>query len=169
MNFWSTLPTGRSAGRVSLLQTVGSSSDASCLIADSSMSSCFTLNPTIPSQFSLQTVSWEFYTIPGTTRFPRIYPLASLLLSIVQRRTVRHKRSGTCIFEKAHIFFLVQPAAEDQNTLGDGDTRTSPLITVTGKSSQGDTCLDTDSPSSIVVSAVTTSIPTFPGTSGDVK
>jgi len=106
MNFWSTLPTGRSAGRVSLLQTVGSSSDASCLIADSSMSSCFTLNPTIPSQFSLQTVSWEFYTIPGTTRFPRIYPLASLLLSIVQRRTVRHKRSGTCIFEKAHTYFF---------------------------------------------------------------
>jgi len=77
-----------------------------------------------------------------------------------------HIREGT------QILFLVQPAAEDQNTLGGGNARTSALITVTGKSSQGYTCLDTNSPSSTVVPAVTTSIPTFPGTtdpSGNVK
>ena len=100
------LPTGRSTGGVSSIQTVGRSSDASCRIADdSSMSSFFMLNPTIPSQFSLQTVTWEFYTIPGTTRYSRVYPQwPAFLLSIVQRRTVRHKRSGTCIFEKAHKY-----------------------------------------------------------------
>ena len=36
------------------------------------------------------------------------------------------------------ISFLVQPATENQKTSGDGNARTSPLITVTGQSSQRD-------------------------------
>ena len=103
------LPTGRSTGGVSLIQTVGSPSDASCLIADvSSMSTFFTLNPTnptIPSQFSLQTVS--FYTIPfipGGQPFTLDRPTSN---STTQTVWDVHIREGT---QKK---FLVQPAASD--------------------------------------------------------
>jgi len=168
------LPTGRGTGGVSLIQTVGSSSDASCLTADvSSMSSFFTLNPAIPSQCSPQTVSWNSTRyreppdirglIPGGQSFTLDRPTSN---STTQTAWDVHIREGT------QLLFLVQPAASIQNTSGDGDARTGPLITVTGKSSLGDTCLDTNSPSSTVVSAATASIPIFPGTtdpSGNVK
>ena len=157
------LPTGRGTGGVSLIQTVGSSSDTSCLTADaSSMSSFFTLNPATPSQCSPQTVSWNSTRyreppdirgfIPGGQPFTLDRPTSN---STTQTVWDVHIREGT------QIFFLVQPSVENQNTSGDGDARTSPLITVTGKSNQGDRCFNPNSPSSTVVSAATTL--TFPG------
>jgi len=100
------LPTGRSAGGVPLNQTVGRSSDTSCRIADdSSMSSFFTLNPTIPSQFSLQTVTWEFHTIPGTSRYPRINPQWPAFYSRSSSVEVYDTNgTGTYIFEDAHKY-----------------------------------------------------------------
>ena len=165
------LLTGRGTGGVSLIQTVGASSDTSCLPADvSSTSSFFTLNPSTPSQCAAQTVAWNSTRyrqppdirgfIPGGQSFTLDRPTSN---STTQQDWDVHIREGT------QIVFLVQPAASNQNT---SDARTSQLITVTGKSSQGDGCLDTNSPSSTVESASITSIPTVPGTtdpSGNVK
>jgi hypothetical protein len=172
------LPTGRGTGGISLIQTVGGSSDASCLTADvSSMSSFFTFNPAIPSQCSAQTVSWNSTRyrqppdirgfIPGGQAFTLDRPTSN---STTQKDWTVHIREGT------QIVFLVQPAALNQSTSAGSDARTSPLITVLGKSGQGDACLDTNSPSSTVVSTSTTPIPTLipslPGAtdpSGNVK
>ena len=173
------LLTGRSTGGVSLLQTVGASSDAGCLAAGvSSMSSFFSLNPPIPSQCSTQTVTWNSTRyrqppdirgfIPGGRAFTLDRPTSN---STTQQDWDVHIREGT------QIVFLVQPAASNQNMTGNSDARTSPLITVTGKSSQGDTCLGTNSPSSTVESAPIGTISTDPGTanpgttdpSGNVK
>ena len=100
------LPTGRSTEGVSLIQTVGSSSDASCLIADVSLMSPFlTLTPTIPSILASDRIMGILHDTGNHPRPEDLSTVASLVLSIVQRRTVRHKRSGACIFEKAHKYF----------------------------------------------------------------
>ena len=148
-----------------MIQTVGDSADASCLTADvSAMSSFFTFDPATPSQCSPQTVSWNSTRyreppdirgfIPGGQPFTLDRPASN---SSTQQIWDVHIREGT------QFIFLVQPAASNQNTTGNSDARTSPLITVTGKSSQGDACLDTGSPSSTVVSPAIGSILTVPG------
>ena len=166
--------TGRGTGGVSLIQTVGDSSDASCLTADvSAMSSFFTLNSATPSQCSPQTVSWNSTRyreppdirgfIPGGQPFTLDRPASN---STTQQDWDVHIREGT------QFVLLVQPAASNQNASGNNDARTSPLITVTGKSSQGDACLDAGSPSSTVELPMITSIPTVPGStdpSGNLK
>ena len=158
------LLTGRGTGGVSLLQTVGASSDASCLPTGvSSMSSFFSLNPSIPSQCATQTVAWNSTRyrqppdirgfIPGGQSFTLDRPTSN---STTQQDWDVHLREGT------QIVFLVQPAASNQNTTGNSDARTSPLTTVTGKGSRGDACLDTNSPSSTVEAAPIGTIPTDP-------
>ena len=161
------LPTGRGTGGVSLIQTVGDSSDASCLTTEvSTTSSFFTPNPANPSQCSLQTLSWNSTRyreppdirgfIPGGQAFTLDRPSSN---STTQVPWEVHIREGT------QFVFLAQPAASTQNFTGNSDARTSPLITVTGKSSQGDSCLNTGSPSSTTVLSMTGFTPTFPATS----
>jgi len=118
------LPTSRGTGDVSLIQTVGSSSDASCLTAGvSSMSSFFTLNQAPPFQCSPQLVSWESHTIPGTTRYPKIYPRGQpFTLDRPTSNSTTQTVWDVHIRQGAQIIFLVQPAAENQNTLGDDDS-----------------------------------------------
>ena len=141
-------------GEVSSIQTVGSSSDTSCLIAqDSPSGSSFTLDPPIPSQCSTQTISWNptVYQnppyirvfIPGSRAFhPHLTPV-----------NVTRQAWDVNIQEGTQIFLLVQSA---RTLARDRDARTSPLITVTGKSSQGDACLGENSLSSMVTAALTT-------------
>ena len=116
--FWSTSSNRSGTGGASLIQTVGSSSDTSCLTADiSSMSSFFTLNPAIPSQCSPQPYHGILHT--GNHLMSEDLSLvASLLLSIIQRRTVRHKRSGTCIFEKTHEYFSRPASSREPKYFG---------------------------------------------------
>ena len=171
------LPTGRATGGVSSVQTVASSSDASCLSVNvSSTSSFFTLNPAIPSQCSSQTVSWNTTRyreppsvrgfIPGGQAFGLDRPTSN---STTQQAWDVHVREGT------QIVFLVQPAASNQNTSGESNARTSPLITVIGKSSTGDACLDANSPSStsstilLAATASQTVVPAANTPSGNVK
>ena len=178
--FPSTLSIGRGTGGVSLIQTVGDSSDANCLtVDDSSMSSFFTLNPPTPSQCAAQTVSWNSTRyrqppdirgfIPGGRSFTLDRPTSN---NTTQRDWDVHIREGT------QIVFLVLPVASNQNMSRNTDARTSPLITVTGKSSQDDACLGTNSPSSTVVSApiayvsapiASTTVPAATDPSGKVK
>jgi len=144
---------------VSLIQTVGNSSDTSCLPADeSSTSSCFRLDSAVPSQCSNQTVSWDstLYKeppyvralIPGGQAFdPRLTPISATV-----RAWDINIREGT------QMLLFVQQAFLNQRGSG---SRTSPLITVTGKSSQGDACLDGNSPSSTVTVAPTTAADTI--------
>ena len=170
------LPTGRGTGGVSLLQTVGASSDTSCLPAGvSSMNSFFSLNPPIPSQCATQTVAWNSTRyrqppdirgfIPGGQSFTLDRPTSN---STTKQDWDVHLREGT------QMIVLVQPAASSQNLTGNSDARTSPLITVTGQSSRGDACLGTNSPSSTVEAAPIGTIFTDPDTgttepSGNVK
>jgi len=145
---------GRATRDVSLIQTVGTSSDASCLTPNdsvSSMSSFFTLDPAIPSQCSSQIVSWN------STRFRESPDIRGFILggqafgfnrSISDCTTCQvwdvHVREGT------QVVLLVQA---NQNTSGNSNARTSSLVTVTGKSSQGDSCLGADSPRSTILLA----------------
>jgi hypothetical protein len=148
-----------------LIQTVGDSSDTSCLTADaSSTSSFFTLDPAVPPQCSSQTVSWNSTRyqeppdirgfIPGGQAFGLDRPTSN---STAQQSWAVHIQEGT------QMVLLVQPSASNQIPSGESDPRTSPLITITGKSSQGDACLDANSPSSTVASASTASSTMFPG------
>ena len=175
------LPTGRGTGGVSLIQTVSDSADASCLTADTSlMNSFFTLDPPVPSPCTTQTVAWNStrYSqppdirsfIPGGLSFTLNRPTSN---NTTQQDWDVHIREGT------QIVFLVQPAPLNQNTSGNTDARTSPLITVTRKSSQDDECLGTTSPSLTVVSAPIafvsapiasiSTVPAAAGPSGNVK
>jgi len=141
---------GRATGGVSLIQTVGDSSDASCLPTDlSPMSSFFTFNPPVLSQCFSETVSWNSTRypeppdirgfIPGGRAFGLDRPTSN---SSTQQGWDVNIRDGT------QVVFLALPVASDQNT---SNARTSPLITITGKSSQGDACLNADSPSSTLL------------------
>jgi hypothetical protein len=168
------MPTGRATGGVSLIQTVGSSSDTSCLPATASpTSSFFTLDPAVPSQCSSQTVSWNSTRyqvppnirgfIPGGQAFGLDRPASN---STTQQGWDVNIREGT------QMVILVQPVASNQNTSESIDARTSPLITVTGKSNQGDSCLGTTSPSSTTMLVSTASVSTLSETntsSGNVK
>jgi hypothetical protein len=173
------LPTGRATGGVSLIQTVGDSSDATCLTAEvSPLSSFFALNPATPSQCASQNVSWNSTRyreppdirgfIPGGQAFTLDRPPSN---STTQQDWDVHVREGT------QFLFLVQPAPSSQNASVNTNARTSPLITVTGKGSRGDSCFNTGSPSSTIVSSVaissvTASISTISGATeapGNVK
>ena len=141
-------------GEVSSIQTVGSSSDTSCLIAqDSPTSLSFTLDPPVPSQCSTQTISWNptVYQeppyirvfIPGSRAFhPRLTPV-----------NVTRQAWDVNVQEGTRMFLLVQSVG---SLTRDREARTSPLIRVTGKSSQCDACLDENSLSSMVTVSLTT-------------
>jgi hypothetical protein len=158
------LPTDRSAGGVSLVQTVGSSSDEKCLPAGaSSTSSFFTLNPTMPPQCSSQTISWNstrYYEppdlrgfVPGGWAFGINRPTSNSTTQLTWDVQIQ---------EGTRMVLLVQPAASNQTSLGGSDARTSPLITITGKGSQGDMCLVASPPSSTLDPTVTAFITTLP-------
>ena len=123
-----------------MIQTVVDSPDATCLFSEPSSSTQFiTLNPAIPSQCSVQDISWNSTIspeppgirgyIPGGQAFALETPTSK---SATQQSWVAMIREGT------QVVLLV------------GISRTSPLLTITGKSSQGDACVDATSPSSTV-------------------
>ena len=127
-----------------MIQTVGESPDATCLFSEPgsapwSNTQFITLNPAIPSQCSVQDISWNSTIssqppnirgyIPGGQAFALE---TSASKSVVQQGWVAMIREGT------QVVLLV------------GLGRTSPLLTVTGKSSQGDSCLNANSPSATV-------------------
>ena len=157
------LPTGRATGGISLIKTVGNSSDASCLTENAlSTSSFFTLDPTIPFQCSPQTISWDStrYQEPPTIRV--LIPGGQYVgLDSSSLRTTAQLSWDVYIREGTQFVLLVEPAL-NQNISRVNNTRTSPLITVTGKSSEGDTCLNANSPSSTLIlsSATATATPT---------
>src|SRR6266404_8152649 len=132
------LPTVQPTGDVSVIQTVGDSSDSSCLTSDASpMNSFFTLDPAIPSECSLLTISWNTtrYQVPPVIRgfieggdyFPRIDISNASTSDSLQ----------VAIKEGTQVIFLLQPRASSQRS---DDTRTSPLLTVAGKSTSVTDC-----------------------------
>ena len=133
----------RNNGGVSLVQTVGRSSDSSCLTHDaSSTTSFFTLDPAVPPQCSYQNISWN------STRYPESPDIRGF---IPGGNTFRFNRSPTNntiwevnIQEGTQMVLLAQPAALINNTSEDRNARTSPLITVTH--SQDSACLHVASP-----------------------
>ena len=146
----SILTIDRNNGGVSLVQTVGHSSDSSCLTNDvSSTSSFFTLDPAVPPQCSFQKISWNH------TRYPEPPDIRGF---IPGGNTFRFNRSNTTwevIFQEGtQMVLLAQPAALINDTSEDSNARTSRLITVTN--SKDNACLHADSPRSTVSVALPT-------------
>lgn len=141
--------TGRFTDGVSLIQTVDNSPNSSCLTTSaSSTSSFFTLDPLMPAQCSPQVISWNPTRylqppsirgfIPGGQAFDLQLPSSG-------------QTWGVSIQEGTQMVILVRPMGLDQTLSFDHNARTSPLITVTGNSSQGNPCLNESSPSSTVI------------------
>jgi hypothetical protein len=140
---------------------VGDSSDSSCVTPDaSSTSSFFTLDPTIPSQCSPQTVSWNATRyqeppdirafIPGGHNFGFTRPTSD---NTIQQTWEVNIPEGT------QMVLLVRPALSTKAFWRDRNARTSPLITITATitatSSQGDMCLNVNPPGSGAMSSST--------------
>ena len=163
------LPTGSTTGSVSFIQTVGGSSDASCLTSEvSPMSSFFTLSPLKPSQCSDQVISWN------STRYqepPVIlgFVLGGPAITLVRPSTnsATYAQWEVNIREGTPFLYLVQPPISSEDSTGNNDARTSPLITVTGKGSRGDSCLNTRSSNGFTATATTVPGPSDPH--GNVK
>lgn len=127
-----------------MIQIVGESSDTTCLFstplsAPWSSNLFITLNPAIPSQCSVQDISWNSTIFPQPPDIRGYIPggqafalETSTSESVVQQGWVAMLREGT------QVVLLV------------GIEKTSPLLTITGKSSQGDSCLNANSPSSTI-------------------
>lgn len=150
---------------ISLIQTVDNSSDTSCLVADdSSRSSFFTLDPPVPSQCSNQTISWSSTVYKEPPSMRAFIPGGQAF--DLPRPPINATRQSweVDIQEGTQLLLLVQPADLDRNPSRVRDARTSPLITVTSKSSQGDACLDENSPSSTTTISSPTTTPRIPST-----
>ena len=153
---------GGSGGTVvSLIQTVGDSSNSTCVSTDPDpepMSSFFTLNPPAPSQCSNQTVSWNATRyqqaprvqafIPGGQNIALDYPTTNTTKS---QSWIMNIRAGT------QVVLLLKQFKRNQ---ADVSSRTSPLFTVTANSnSNGDACLSTGEIKSTVTFSSTTETP----------
>ena len=123
-----------------MIQTVVDSPDATCLFPEPSSSTQFiTLNPAIPSQCSVQDISWNSTISPEPPGIRGYIPGGqAFTLETPTSKNATQQSWVTMIREGTQVVLLV------------GISRTSPLITVTGKSSQGDACLNANSPSSTV-------------------
>ena len=144
---------------VSLIQTVGDSSDSSCVSTDSaSMSSFFSLNPPVPSACSTQTVSWNAarYQVPPNIR---VFIPGGQAFN-VDRPTSNARTFTTWIVsirERTQAVLLAQPFNVTQ---ADIDSRTSPLLTITpGSDGHGEDCLSSREFRSTVTLSSTTATP----------
>ena len=145
---------------VSLIQTVGDSSNSTCVSTDppEPMSSFFALNPLTPSQCSNQTVSWNAtryqapprvqVLIPGGQNIALDYPTTNTTAS---QSWIMNIREGT------QVVLLLEQFNRNQ---ADVSSRTSPLFTVTANSNgNGDACLSTGEVRSTVTLSSTTEAP----------
>ena len=149
-----------------MIQTVGGSSDSSCLIPDvSSTGSFFTFDPPVPLQCTHQMVAWN------TTRYnepPEIRAFIPGGEGWSLRRETSISATGHSwevnIRDGTQFVLLIQPIDLSQR---DGKSRTSPLMTVTGKSNDIQDCLliSGEHKSTVILDSTATATPTVIGSS----
>jgi len=112
------------------------------------------MSPAAPSQCSNQTVSWNVTLYQEPPEIRVFIPGDNVLdLDRPTSNNSTQQSWGMRMTEGTQVVLLVQPVASSR---GDDLSRTSPLITVTSKSDQGDTCLPTNEQNSMVTSTSTT-------------
>lgn len=158
---------GKPFGPIPLIQIVGESSDSSCLTPDiSPTSSFFTFDPPVPLECNHQIAAWNttrYSEPPGIRGFipgGETFRLTSeTSLSATRHFWEVNLREGT------QFILLIQSMTPNQR---DGNSRTSALMTVTGKSNDIQNCLvvsgehkstitlDPTTPTSSIITSTTT-------------
>ena len=155
----------RDGGNVSVVQTVGDSPDSNCLSTEApSLHSFFTLDPPVPSQCSSQTVSWDSSLYPQPPEIRAFIPGGdAIYFDPPASKGATQLAWRVNVREGAQMVLLIRPIALGQ---WEGNSRTSPLMVVTGKSNDVPDCLviSDENKSTVTLESVTATSSIFEST-----